>query len=856
LAKDAAKDFFVSYTKADRAWAEWIAWQLEAEGYTTVLQAWDFSPGSNFVLEMNQAAQSASRTVALLSPEYFESHFTQPEWAAAFAQDPTGEQGKLLPIRVKACILPRLLAQVEYIDFVDLDESGAKAALRAGIARTRLRPSTAPSFPGSASPTSPATSQGSSFPGPRVLPHAWNVPFRRNPFITGRESVFTELHALLHAGTTTALAQPPAISGLGGIGKTQTAVEYAYRFRDDYQFVLWVQANAQETLLTGVVKLATQLNLPEQNEQEQQVVVHAVLQWLETHRRWLLIFDNADDLAMLQDYLPQGNQGHILVTTRAQAMAGLARKVELVTMGRNEGSVLLLRRAGLLAPGSTLENASAADRGLARDIVQELGGLPLALDQAGAYLEETGESLSNYLSLYQQQRAALLKRRGGLKSAHPDSVATTWSLALQQVEQDQPVAIEVMRLCAFLAPDAIPEELFVEGAPYLGPVLEQVAADRNRLNEALAALLKYSLLRRDTTTRTLIIHRLVQAVILDEVAKKTQRQWAERIVRVVSQVFPFDESGPWPQSQRYLAQALACQALIKRWNLTLDEAIWVLNSAGTYLKNRGQYQEAEPLLREALARAETQSGIDHPDTSYVLNNLANLYYKRGKYEEAEPLYRRALAIYEKVLEPENPDTADTLNNLALLYSDQGKDEEAEPLYLRSLAIYEKVLGPEHPDTAQSLHNLAALYHEQGKNEVAEALYQRALAIREKMLGPEHPNTAQTIYNLAALYHEQEKYEEAEELYQRALAIDEQAYGQDHLEVATDLSSLASLYSDQGKYEQAEALYQRALAIRETNLGPEDPDTRALRENYTSLLEKMGHTNHATSADVAETNNTP
>src|SRR5207245_1062526 len=155
-------------------------------------------------------------------------------------------------------------------------------------------------------------------------------------------------------------------------GKTQTAVEYAYRYRDDYQFVQWIQANSQETLLADFITLAKQLDLPEKNEREQQVVVYAVLQWLETHRRWLLIFDNADDLAMVQNYLPQGNQGHILLTTRAQAMAGLARKIELETMETEEGVILLLRRAGLLAPGSTLESVSTADRALARDIVQAM----------------------------------------------------------------------------------------------------------------------------------------------------------------------------------------------------------------------------------------------------------------------------------------------------------------------------------------------------------------------------------------------------------------------------------------------------------------------------------------------------
>jgi tetratricopeptide (TPR) repeat protein len=721
MTQEASKDFFISYNKADRAWAEWIAWQLEAEGYTTVLQAWDFLPGSNFVVDMNLAAEQASRTVAILSPDYFESKFTQPEWAAAFAEDPTGEQGKLVPVRVRACTLPRILAQLVYIDLVDLDERSAIAAVRAGLTPTRLRPPTAPHFPGA---SAAATPYASPFPGPRVLPRAWNVPFRRNPFFTGREVVLTELHKLLDAGTTAALSQPSAISGLGGIGKTQTAVEYAYRYLDDYQFVLWVQANAQETLLADFVSLAKQLDLPEQNEPEQQVVVHAVMQWLESHRRWLLIFDNADDLAMVQDYLPQGNQGHVLFTTRAQAMSGLAHKVELKTMEKEEeeeGVLFLLRRAGLLAPGATLERISPAYRALARDIVQEMGGLPLALDQAGAYLEETGESLSNYLQIYQQGRAALLKRRGGLKPPHPESVATTWSLALQQVERAQPAAIELMRMCALLAPDAIPEELIVEGAASLGPVLQPVATDRTRLNEVLAALLRYSLLRRDSMTQTLSIHRLVQAVILDELDEKTQHLWAERVVQAVSQVFPWDEPAPWPQSQRYLAHALVCQALIQRWNLTLHAAVILLDSASLYLRNRGQYQAAEPLLQEALALGEKKDGIDHPDTSNLLNNLAVLYWNQGKYEEVEPLLQRVLAINEKMQGLEHPTTVSTLNNLAVLYADQGKYEEAEKLYQRALTIVEKTVGPEHPDTKNTRDNYTALLEKMKQSTTSDTI---------------------------------------------------------------------------------------------------------------------------------------
>ena len=447
--------------------------------------------------------------------------------------------------------------------------------------------------------------------------------------------------------------------------------------------------------------------------------------------------------------------------------------------------------------------------------------------------------MSNYLSIYQQQRAELLKRRGGLVPGHPDSVATTWSLAFEHVEGANPAAIELMRFCAYLSPDAIPEELIIEGAPHLGPVLQPVAADRSRLNAAIAELLKYSLIRRDATTHTLTIHRLVQAVIKDEMDEETQRQWAERAVQATSQVFPFDEPPPWSRSQRYLPHALVCEELIKEWNLTLDEAAALLNNAGCYLRNRGQYREAEPLLQYALTIGENtvrarssqhrfpaqQPGNPLQEPGQVRGGRAALparpgHQRKGAWPWSTPLQRTHSTTWQSSTltraSTRRPSPSSSVpwpskkRRLALSTpiprthsttwhssTDQGKYEEAEPLYQRALTIREKALGPEHPDTASTLNNLALLYNNQGKYEEAEPLYQRALAIREKALGPEHPDTASTLNNLAILYY------------------------------------------DQGKDEEAEPLYQRALAIREKVFGLDHPYTKRTRENYTNLLQKMG-----------------
>ncbi len=222
----------------------------------------------------------------------------------------------------------------------------------------------------------------------------WNVPYRRNPYFTGREDLLTRLHELLRSSKAAALTQPQAISGLGGIGKTQTAMEYAYRSRADYQAVLWASAATREALISDFVALAALLQLPERDLADQGVVVAAVKRWLASNKGWLLILDNADDLEMAAEFMPLASSGHILLTTRAQFTGTIANSLEVEKMEQPEGALLLLRRAKKLAADAPLEQATAPDRSLAEAVVKELDGLPLALDQAGAYIEETNCGLS------------------------------------------------------------------------------------------------------------------------------------------------------------------------------------------------------------------------------------------------------------------------------------------------------------------------------------------------------------------------------------------------------------------------------------------------------------------------------
>jgi tetratricopeptide (TPR) repeat protein/transcriptional regulator with XRE-family HTH domain len=683
----------------------------------------------------------------------------------------------------------------------------------------------------------------------------WTVPYRRNPYFTGRDDLLSLLNLhlevadqgellTLHRAT---LTQPQAMKGLGGIGKTQIAVEYAYRAREQgrYTHTLWINAASRDTLISSFTALATVLPaFPEKNETNQPKLVAAIKCWLEQcQQRWFLIFDNADDLSLIQEYVPNQGNGSILLTTRATAVGSLAASIDVEKMGFMEGTHLLLRRAQREMQASDEEVNEAGN------IVVALDHFPLALEQAGAYIEETGCSFGNYLELYQTHRSALLARRGAQSTNYPDSVATTWSLSFQKIEQVNPAAAELLQLCAFLAPDHIPEELLTDGAQYWSPVLQQAVADPFAFNQMLEALLAFSLVKRLTENHQLSIHRLVQAVQQDRMGLENQRQWAERVIAAVNAIFPRDpknEIATWPQCLQYLEQAQACDTLIQQWTLTLTQGAELLDRTGTYLREHASYTIAEPLYQHALHIWEQNLKPEHPQLAPPLNNLASLYCQQGKYAEAEPLYQRALHIQEQSLGSEPPQLASSLNGLANLYYMQGKYAEAEPLYQRALRIWEQSLGSEHPQLGYPLNGLASLYKGQGKYAESGSLLQRALRIREQSLGPEHPDVAYLLNNLAELYRVQGKYAEAEPLYQRTLHIWEQSLGPEHPLMAYPFNNLAELYQEQGKYAEAEPLYQRALHIWEQSLGPEHPQVAYPLAGLAILYRKQGRYTEAES----------
>ena len=542
-----------------------------------------------------------------------------------------------------------------------------------------------------------------------TLPYLWGLPQDRNRCFTGRKELLRDMQSALAKDRRVALA------GLGGIGKTQTALEYAYRHLNDYTHIFWVKAEQPDELMADYAAIAASLQIPGYQQAEQPAVAKVFQRWLASQDGWLLILDNADDVAMVKPWLPVGPRGHLLLTTRAQALGTVAQRLELKQLPTEEGALLLLRRAKLVAETADLDSDSDSDddKALALTLTTELDGLPLALDQAGAYIEEQCLTLAEYLALYQDEKATLLATRGELAHDHP-SVMVTFALAFQKVAEQSAAAADLVRVCAFLAPDDIPEELFTAGAAELGEHLSPAASQKKVLNEALAAATRSSLVSRNRNRQTLTIHRLVQEVLRGEMGEEEQKQWAERVVNAVTEVFPHADYENWPQCQRLIIHAEVATQLIGDHSLESQTAALLQFRTGSYLNQQGRYSDAAPLYVEALAMFKRLLGDEHPAVATSLNDLAWLYGSQGRYSDAESLYVEALAMRKRLLGDEHPHVATSLNNLARLYMSQGRYSDAEPLSVEALTMSKRLLGDEHPDVATSLHNLAVLYKYQGR----------------------------------------------------------------------------------------------------------------------------------------------
>lgn len=665
----------------------------------------------------------------------------------------------------------------------------------------------------------------------------WYVPYQRNLFFTGRKHILENTYNQFFCTKESFNPLVQVISGLGGIGKTQMAVEYTYFYQNSYKAILWINADTNDNFINDLVNIANLLHLTEDKMQEQNFIVQAVKGWLSTHSSWLLILDNIQNVDIYSSFLSIANNGHILITTNNQTVGPATNYIHLEKMSIEEGIILLLRRSKTILTEIALDKILENDLVAAKSIVSEVDGLPLAIEQAGAYVEETACGLPHYLNLYKKFRSILLKRRGQPVLLHPASVTTTFSISFEKVQKENPVAADVLRSCAFLNSVSIPEEIFLTNTLFSESNFHSRINNDLEFDEIIGILRSFSLINRHVSSSTFSIHRLVQEVLRDLMDKEMYDNWQKSVVTSVISMFPVEDVQNWDLCQRLLPHALTCLEWIKYDALDIPWLHKSLIKVGLYLHERGQYQKAEMVFQNILDMCIKIHGRVSHETASCLNNLAVTSLALGKYKQAKSSCEDALAIFKQILGRMHQLTATATYNLAYLYDNSGKYDQAEAFYKEAQDIYEGLRGPEDLETTKCMHSLTMLYVKQRKYEQAEQILQKVLEIRSKLLGTKHPLIALSFNDIAGLYEQQGKYEQAEVYLQKALEINEFLLGE-HPNVATNLLNLAGHYAKQGKYNQSKPLFQRAIQIYEQVLGVEHIDIARAFNNYAFLLSEQ------------------
>ena len=677
-------------------------------------------------------------------------------------------------------------------------------------------------------------------PAPGALPPGSYLTHRPNPYFTGRKTeLLTIAKPLLYRedNRDVIISQTSVASGLGGMGKTQLAVEFAHRYGRYFAGgVYWLNCATAESIPAelaviggengmGLYRSVDNLALDDQVGRVKQA-------WQEPTPR-LLIFDNCEEETVLEAWRPVAGGCRVLVTSRRGRWAGTlgVMQLRLDVLSRPE-SMTLLRR---FVPQMIDKDADA--------IADELGDLPLALHLAGSFLTEYSNVLTPGAYLAQLQDKKLLEHpsmqgryEGHSPTGHELHVGRTFALSYDRINPENETdraAIGLLTCAACFAPgEAIPADLL--RATWMS---EGNETDADLLaQDGLNRLVSLGLLTQEGET-SYQLHRLLVMYVAEVLAVEMEQAQARVEQTVAKKARELNEVGypasllAWQNQLRYVAEASAT-----RENKSAGR---LLNELGYHLQMTADYAGARPYLERALAIRENDLGPDHPDTALSVNNLGRLLQATGDLTRTREFLERALAIREKALGPNHPDTAQSLNNLGVLLYSISDLTGAQPYLERALTIREKALGIDHPDTANSLNSLGFLLNLMGDAARARELYERALIIRGQVLGTDHPLTAQSLNNLGALLREMGDLTGAQPYCEHALVIREKVLGPDHPLTATSLNSMGMLLRAMGDLAGAQPYYERALAIKKKVLGPDHPLTARSLNNLGFLLKAMG-----------------
>jgi tetratricopeptide (TPR) repeat protein len=675
---------------------------------------------------------------------------------------------------------------------------------------------------------------------------SWIMPLERNSRFVGRESQLAQLEEMAFSEDRTTRI---AITGLGGVGKTQLAVELAFRTKAKYKncSIIWIPTINIENVKQAYINVAQQLCIPGWEEEKADIkrLVQGYLS-KESAGQWLLIFDNADNIDMwinktrseresgrLIEYLPRSKQGCIVFTTRDRKTAVKLAQQDIVEVSEMDEEVA----TQLLKKHLLSQNLVSRENDV-RALLTRLTYLPLAIVQAAAYINENGILLTDYLSLLEDQEEEVIDllseefEDDGRYRNVKNPVATTWLISFEQICQRDPLAAEFLSFMACIDPKGVPQSLLPPGP------------SRKKEIDAIGTLDAYSFITRRSADLAFDIHRLVHLATRSWLRKQEVLvEWTEKVVSRLNDVFPDNDHQNISIWRRYLAHTRCALGsnLIEKSGENRISLAWKF---GLCLYFDGRFNEAEDSFMEVMETRKRVLGVEHPDTLISMVFLSSIFRRQARLKEAEELGVQVIEIGKRVLGVEHPSTLKGISNLASTYREQGRLKEAEELGVQVMEMTKTVFGAEHPSTLRCVDDLVSTYWRQNRLKEAEELGVQAVETNKRVLGTEHFNTLTSMAYLASTYRDQGRLKEAEELGVQLVETTKRVLGEEHLLTLSSMSNLVSTYWRQGRWKETEELGVQVIETRKRIFGIEHPSTLRSMSNLASTYRQQGRLKEA------------